>query len=324
MKRREFIALVGGAAVAWPVGAGAQQPARVYRIGYLGAGSRPPVVVEFVDELRSLGYVEGQNVSIEFQFAAGKVDRLPDMVADYVHRKIDIIVAATSLAAIPAKKATTTIPIIGLGVHDGIGAGLWTSLARPGGNVTGLEALAPEIDAKRVEILKGILPHLSRMTVLYNPDVPGSVAHLEYVMAAAKVVGTAVLVVEVRSPVEFDGAFAAIQSNRPDAVLVVTDPLTFQERKRIDSFATEHRIPMVYEFKEFLQQGGLVSYGPSLGGMWRRGAHYVDKVLKGAKPADLPVEQPTKFELVINLKTAKALGLTVPSSLLARADEVIE
>ena len=284
MRRRKFIALVCGAA-AWPGALLAQQPVKLYRIGYLGAGARSPVVDEFVDELRRLGYVEGQNVSIEFQFAAGKVDRLPDMVADYVQRKFDVIVAATSLAAIPALRASTSIPIVGLGVHDGIGAGLWTSLARPGGNVTGLEALAPEIDAKRVEILKEILPQLSRITLIYNPLVPGSAAHLKYVMEAGKLVGATVLVVEVRSPDDFDAGFAGIQSERPDAVLVVTDPLTFQERKRIDGFAGEHRIPMVYEFKQFLQQSGLVSYGPSLGGMWRRGAHYVDKILKGAKPA---------------------------------------
>jgi putative ABC transport system substrate-binding protein len=323
MERRKFIAGAGAAAV-WPGVAIGQQATKVYRIGYLGPGSRAPIVDEFVDELRRLGYVEGQNVFLDFQFAAGKVERLPEMVADYVQRKVDVIVAASTLAAIPALRATRTIPIIGLGVHDGVGAGLWTSLAHPGGNVTGLEALAPEIDAKRVEILKEIFPHLSRITVLYNPIVPGSSAHLKYVMEAGNVVGAAVRVAEVQSPADFDAGFAAIQRDRPDAVLVVTDPLTFQERKRIDGFATEHRIPVAYEFKQLLQQGGLVSYGPSLGGMWRRGAHYVDKIFKGAKPADLPVEQPTKFELVINLKTAKALGLTIPPALFARVDEVIE
>jgi len=324
MTRRAFIALLCGMMTASPFAARAQQAARVYSIGYLAGSNRTPQLDAFLQGMRDLGYVEGQNLAIEYQLAAGQLQRLPEMAANLVRLKVDIIVAGTSLAALPAKKATTTIPIVVLASHDGIGTGLFASLARPGGNITGIESLAPDIDAKRIEFLKGVLPKISRLALLYTPTDPGSERHVGNANDAARALSSTVSKVEVRTPADFDVAFAALLRDRPDAVLVVTDALTFLARKRIIDFGTEHGIPMIFEFKEFVELGGLLSYGPSLGDIWRRGAHYVDKILKGAKPDDLPVEQPTKFELVINVKTAKALGLTVPPSLLAVADEIIE
>jgi len=324
MRRREFIALFCGVMSASTLAASAQQAARIYRIGYLAGSNRTPQVDAFLQGLHDLGYVEGENLAIEYQLAAGQIQRLPEMAADLVRLKVDIIVAGTSLAALPAKKATTTIPIVVLASHDGVGTGLFASLARPGGNITGIESLAPDIDAKRIEFLKGVLPTISRLVLLYTPTDPGSERHFGNANEAARALSSAVSKIEVRTPADFDAAFAALLRDRPDAVLVVTDALTFLARKRIVDFSTEHGIPMIFEFKEFVELGGLLSYGPSLGDIWRRGAYYVDKILKGAKPDDLPVEQPTKFELVINVKTAKALGLTVPPSLLAIADEIIE
>ena len=324
MTRRAFIALLCGMMTASHFAARAQQAARVYSIGYLAGSNRTPQLDAFLQGMRDLGYVEGQNLAIEYQLAAGQLQRLPEMAANLVRLKVDIIVAGTSLAALPAKKATTTIPIVVLASHDGIGTGLFASLARPGGNITGIESLAPDIDAKRIEFLKGVLPKISRLALLYTPTDPGSERHVGNANDAARALSSSVSKVEVRTPDDFDVAFAALLRDRPDAVLVVTDALTFLARKRIIDFGTEHGIPMIFEFKEFVELGGLLSYGPSLGDIWRRGAHYVDKILKGAKPDDLPVEQPTKFELAINLRTANALGLAVPPTLLARADEVIE
>ena len=325
MRRREFITLIGVAAIAWPLPARAQQAAKVYRIGLLsGAAAGGPAIGALLHALRDLGYVEGQNIAIEARLAAGRMELLPEMAADLVRLKVDVIVAAASLAGFPAKKATTTIPVVVVASHDGVGTGLFASLARPGDNITGIESLAPEIDAKRVELLKFILPQCSRLAVLYNPAAPGNTAHLEYLDNAAKAVGATVATVEMRSRSDLDIAFAALLRDRPDAAIVVTDPLIFLERKRIVEFGTQHAIPIMYEFKEFVELGGLVSYGPSFTDMWRRGAAYVDKILKGAKPADLPVEQPTKFELVVNLKTAKLLDLQVPPLLLAQTSEVIE
>src|SRR5215471_6967635 len=324
MTRRAFIALLCGMMTASHFAARAQQAARVYSIGYLAGSNRTPQLDAFLQGMRDLGYVEGQNLAIEYQLAAGQLQRLPEMAANLVRLKVDIIVAGTSLAALPAKKATTTIPIVVLASHDGIGTGLFASLARPGGNITGIESLAPDIDAKRIEFLKGVLPKISRLALLYTPTDPGSERHVGNANDAARALSSSVSKVEVRTPDDFDVAFAALLRDRPDAVLVVTDALTFLARKRIVDFSTEHGIPMIFEFKEFVELGGLLSYGPSLGEIWRRGAHYVDKILKGAKPDDLPVEQPTKFELAINLRTANALGLAVPPSLLAVADEVIE
>jgi len=306
MTRRAFIALLCGMMTASHFAARAQQAARVYSIGYLAGSNRTPQLDAFLQGMRDLGYVEGQNLAIEYQLAAGQLQRLPEMAANLVRLKVDIIVAGTSLAALPAKKATTTIPIVVLASHDGIGTGLFASLARTGGNITGIESLAPDIDAKRIEFLKGVLPKISRLALLYTPTDPGSERHVGNAVDAARALLSTVSKVEVRTPADFDVAFAALLRDRPDAVLVVTDALTFLARKRIIDFGTEHGIPMIFEFKQFVELGGLLSYGPSLGDIWRRGAHYVDKILKGAKPDDLPVEQPTKFELAINLKTANA------------------
>ena len=324
MRRRDLVFAFAGTAV-WPLMAYAQQPPKLRRIGVLsGVAARGPAHGALVEALRDLGYVEGQNVAIEWRFAAGRTELFPEMAADLVRLKVDVIVAAASPVGFAVKKATTTIPVIVVASHDGVGTGLFSSLAHPGGNVTGIESLAPEIDAKRVELLKNIVPHCSRLAVLYNPTAPGNTAHLEYLNNAAKVVGVTVMAVEARSRSDFDIALAALLSDRPDAAIVVTDPLIFLERKRVVEFGTQHAIPIMYEFKEFVELGGLLSYGPSLMDMWRRAASYVDKILKGAKPADLPVEQPTKFELVVNLKTAKRFGLEVPPLLLAQAHEVID
>jgi putative ABC transport system substrate-binding protein len=325
MKRREFIGLLGGAMIARPFEIHAQQVSKIHQIGYLAGGRADhPMPKVFVQALHDLGYAEGKNFSIQWRFAAGRMEHLPEMAAELASLNVDVIVAATSLAALPAKEATKTIPIVVIASHDGVGTGLFASLARPGGNLTGVESLAPSLDVKRVEMLRGILPQLSRLAIVYNPLDPGGATHFSNAKDAAGVVAATVRAVEVRSSSEFDDAFGMILRDRPDAVLVVADALTFLERKRIVDFATKHALPTAYEFKEFTQLGGLISYGPSQSAMWQRGAHYVDRILKGEKPSDLPVEQPTKFELFINMKTAQALGLTIPANLLALADGLIE
>ena len=319
--RRTFIA---GALLTMPLSAGAREAGKLYRIGYLAGSARGvPQIDAFLQALRDLGYVEGQNIVIEYQLAAGQVEQLSEMAAELVRSNVDIIVAPTNLAAFPAKKATTTIPIVAI-CHNGVGAGLFESLARPGGNITGIESLAPDIDAKRIEILRELLPQHSRLALLYNPMDSGGAFHVESAEKAAGALFRTMTTIEVRASSGFDAAFGVILQDRPDALVLVTDPLTFSARQRIVDFVSHQKLPAIYEFREFVELGGLISYGPSLLEMWRRAAYYVDRILKGAKTADLPVEQPTRLELVLNLKTAKALGINVPTSLLARADEVIE
>jgi putative tryptophan/tyrosine transport system substrate-binding protein len=302
----------------------AQRPDKVWRIGYLAGSSRVPQIDALVQGLHELGYVEGQNLVLDMKLANGQLDKLPALAAELVQLKPDVIVAAANVAALAAKAATSTIPIVVVSSHAGVEVGLFKSLARPGGNLTGIESLALDLDVERLEFLKQALPQMSKLALLYNPTAAGSALHIDKIKATAPSLGMQVRIVEVRSAAEFDAAFAAILSDRPDALMTVGDPLMFAYRERVVQFTQAHKLPAIHEFKIFADLGGLMSYGPDVPALWRRAAEYADKILKGAKPADLPVEQPTNFELIINLKAAQALGLAIPPSLLVRADEVIE
>jgi putative ABC transport system substrate-binding protein len=326
VRRREFIALVGGTA-AWPLAASAQSPVKLPTIGFL-AGTSPSVdggrLYAFREGLRELGYAEGRNILIEYRWADGTQERQPELAAELVRLKVDVLVAANSSAAVAAKGATTTIPIVTLVVSDPVQLGLVASLARPGGNVTGLTSISDELWTKQLELLKEAAPKASRVAVLWNPDNPGHGPALKGIEVAARSLGMQPQLQQVQNPNEFVSAFEAMTKARADALLVVGDPLTSYHRARIADLAMKTRLPAIYGIPDHVAAGGFIAYAANYTELWRRGATYVDKILKGAKPADLPVEQPTKFELLINLKTAKALGLTIPPSLLARADEVIE
>ena len=327
MRRREFITLLGGAAVAWPFAARGQQPARVPRIGFLGnstAALEENLVQPLRDGLRDLGYLEGHNILIEYRWAEGNYEQFPTLIAELIALKVDLFVTAGTPAALAVKKAATSIPLVMVAVGDPVGTGLVASFARPGGNSTGLTSLAPELEGKRLELLREVLPKLSHIAVLWNPDNAYMITTEKEVQAAAKVLGIKVLSLGVRTPHEINTAFASMLKEQPGALNVLADRLFLHERARIMDFAAQHRLPGVHAYRELVLAGGLMSYGPSYAHRHRQAASYVDKILKGAKPADLPVQAPTKFELVINLKTAKALGLEVPPMLLARADEVIE
>jgi putative ABC transport system substrate-binding protein len=306
------------------LGAGAQQAGRGYRIGILVPGPTSPQIQGFWEGLRELGYVEGQNVTVEYRSAHDRLDRLPSLAEQLVTLKVDIIYATVTPAADAAKKATQTIPIVFGASDDPVAHGLVASLARPGGNVTGLSLAAPDVSGKRLELLKEVLPGVSRVAILWNAANPIIARQLTETQAAAEVLSTKLHIVAVRGPDDFESAFRAIMKDRPGALVVLADFLTVGHRGRIAEFAAQNRLPTMCEFREFVAAGCLVAYGPSLPDSGRRVAHYVDRILKGAKPGNLPVEQPTKFELVINMKTAKALGLTIPPSLLLRADHVIE
>ena len=296
---------------------------KVYRIGFLANVPQP--VHEGVREgLRDLGWVEGRTFVMEPRYAKFDPSAMRTLAEELVTLPADVIVASTNAAAFPAKQATKDTPIVVVAAHDAVGSGLVASLSRPGGNVTGLESLAPGLDAKRLELLKQLLPAIGRVAVLYNPVDPAMRVHLDLINAAAEQLRLKIIVFEVRQPTELEGVLRAIAQEHPDAVLTLTENLTFSHREAICAFAIQQRLPGVFEFKEFAYAGGLLSYGPDLREMYRHAANYVDKILKGAKPADLPIEQPTKFELIINLKTAKALGLTIPQSILVRANEVIQ
>jgi putative tryptophan/tyrosine transport system substrate-binding protein len=325
MRRREFIGLLGGAAVAWPLAARAQQGGKKYIIGRFSAGSiTEPTNDDFTEALRELGWVEGENVVFERRYAENRLERLPELAADLVRLKVDVIAAAGTLAPLAAKRATSTIPIVMIVAGDPVGSGLVDSLARPGGNVTGMSLMAPELGGKRLELLKELLPRLARVAVLWNAANPYSALVFKQVQAASGTLGIEVQSLDLRQPDDFDGAFETVQRQHPDALMTIEDPLTFNHRKRIADFAAGQQLPSLSGLSEFAAAGGLMSYGANQADLLRRAAGYADKILKGAKPADLPVQQPTKFDLVINLKTAKALGVAVPPSLLARADEVIE
>ena len=311
-----------------PLGADAQRPGKVPRIGYLGYSSaalEPHLVGAFRQGLRDLGHVEGQNIVIEYRWAEGKLDRFPDLVADLVRLKVDVIVTAGTPGALAAKQATRTIPIVMASSADPVGTGLVASLARPGGNVTGLASISSELAGKRLEMLKEVVPRLSRLAVLWNPANPVNAIGLNQTRIAAQALRVTLQpVVEVRAADEFDAAFATISRAHPGALVVLPDRFFYGQRARIVNFAAKNRLPAMYSVREFVDAGGLMSYAASNTDMFRRAATFVHKILKGAKPADLPVEQPTRFELVVNLKTAKSLGLTIPQSILMRADQVIQ
>jgi putative ABC transport system substrate-binding protein len=327
MERRTFIGVIAGGLLAAPLAAEAQQAAKVPRIGFLGnstAALEANLVGPFREGLRELGYVEGRNILIEYRWAEGQYERFPALIAELIALKVDVIVTAGTPAALAVRKATTSVPLVMAAVGDPIGVGLVASLARPGGNSTGLTAIAPELEGKRLELLREVVPKLSYIAVLWNPDNPFHAGSLKEARAAAQVLGIKVQPLGVRVSEDFPTAFAAILRERPGALLVLADRLFLHNRARIVDFEAKHRLPGVYAYRELVEAGGLMSYGPSYAGMHRRAAYYVDKILKGSKPADLPVEQPTKFELMINLKAAKALGLKIPPSVLQRADKVIQ
>ena len=310
----------------WPLTTHAQQAGNKYKIGWLTAGSseRSPGYVAFFDALRESGWIEGKNFTLEIRTAENRLDRLPELAAGLVNLNVDVIVAVGTLAPIAARQATTKIPIVMTAAGDPLGTGLVTSLARPGGNVTGMSFMAPDLGGKRLELLKEVLPQLARLAVLWNAANPYSAIVFKETRAASRTLGIEVQSLEVRGPDDFDGAFEALRRQQPNALITVEDPLTYTYRKLIVDFAAVHQLPALHGPREFVTAGGLMSYGANLADLFRRAAGYVDKILKGAEPADLPVQQPTKFELIINLKAAKALGLTVPPLLIARADEVIE
>jgi putative tryptophan/tyrosine transport system substrate-binding protein len=321
--RRAFV--VGAFALFAAPLAGEAQP-KVPRIGILtlAVASSTPIFEEFRQGLRDLGYAEGQNIAFEYRFAQGRPDRLPGLAAELVRMKIDVIVIEGGQAALAAKNATQTIPIVMAVIGDPVKAGLVASLARPGGNITGLTLFAPELSWKRLQLLKEVVPKSTLVAVIRNATHPNAADLWGETEAAAQSLNLRLQSVEVRSPADLDGAFKAATSARPSAFVTLADGMLLNNRTRIIEFAVKSRLPAIYPDREFAAAGGLMAYGPSLSSNFRRAATFVGKILKGAKPADLPIEQPTKFDLVINLKTAKALGLTLPSSLVKRADTVIQ
>jgi putative ABC transport system substrate-binding protein len=309
--------------------AAAQPPEKVPRVGYLIPGShsdpqRQRLLEAFRQGLRELGYVDGQNIAIESRWAEGKADRLPGLAADLVRRKVDVIVAQSGAATQAAQQATRTIPIVMSLSNDAVGSGLVASLARPGGNVTGLTIMAPDLAGKQFQLLKEVVPKVSRVALLTNPANPASARFVREAEAAARALGVGLQTLETRNPQEIDSAFAAMTRERAGALLVLPDGIFLSQRRHIAELATKRRLPSVYGVGEYAEAGGLMAYGASHIDLVRRAATYVDKILKGAKPGDLPVAQPTKFDLVINLRTAKAIGLTIPPSLLQRADQIID
>jgi putative ABC transport system substrate-binding protein len=326
MKRREFITLLGGAAATWPLVARAQQPGAKPIIGYLGATSPSAEsrrIAAFMQRLRELGWIEGRNVAIEHRWGGGRSERFAELAADFVQLKVDVIVTYGTPAVVAAKQATSAIPIVFAVAGDPVGSNLVTSLARPGGNVTGLSLQKVELADKRLELLREVVPGLRRLAIMANVGSPTAALEMREVQATARNLGHEVATFEVRRAEDIAPIFEALKG-RADEFYVCGDSLLDTNRTRIITLATSMRLPTMSDFPEYVEAGGLMSYGPNFPDMFRRAAGYVDKILRGAKPGDLPVEQPTKFDLVINLTTAKALGLAVQESFLLRADEVIE
>jgi putative ABC transport system substrate-binding protein len=326
MQRRGFMMLLGGAAATWPLAARAQQKA-VPVIGYLNTGSpdtNPPLLAAFRQGLSETGYVEGQNLAIEYRWAEDDYDRLPELAADLVGRKVDLIMANSPPSALAAKSATTTIPIVFRGGADTVGDGLVASLARPGGNLTGVSFVADELTAKRLQILSELVPQAGVIALLMNPKNASAEHVIRDVQEAARTKGLQLHVLKASSESEIDTAFASLVQLHAGALVVGADPFLSSRRERLVALASRHAVPAIYAWREFTASGGLISYGASLTAAYRLVGAYAGKVLKGAKPADLPVQQPTTFELVINLKTAKALGIDVSAALLAQAGEIIE
>jgi putative ABC transport system substrate-binding protein len=321
MNRREFITLLGGAAATWPLAARAQQAGKIPRIGIIDDA---PMWNSFRQGLRDLGYLEGQNIAFEYRYADGVPERLATAAAELVSRPVDVIATYGTPSTVAAKRATTTIPIVMIGIGDPVRAGLAQSLAHPIGNITGNTILGPDVVAKRLQLFKEAVPAVSRVALLWNPDNASNQHNFEEIRVAAPALGMAFISVPVRSAAEFDTAFATITRERPDGLLATAEPLQQLHVGRIINFLAISRLPGMFQVRENVVAGGLMSYGASLPDLFRRGAGYVHRILQGTKPADLPVEQPTKFELVINLKTAKALGLAISEAFLLRADELIE
>ena len=332
MRRREFIKLVGGAAAAWPLSVNAQPSAKIPRIGLMVTGSlqSPEARVQldaFRQGLRQLGYTEGRNIAIEYRGADGRIERFPNLAAELVRLEVDLIFAANTRAALAARQATSTIPIVSAVMGDPVEDGLVASLAQPGGNVTGLTFLAPELTAKRMQLLKDALPNVSRVAALWHPGAYGERTMddmLKATESAAQTLGVQLQLIEVRAAGELERAFSRMMKERAEALFLFPTPMLFLARRRIIELAATNRLPSVSQAREFVELGGLIAYGANINDLFRRSTVYVDKILKGAKPADLPVEQPTRFELVINLKTAKTLGIDLPLGLMIRADEMIE
>jgi putative ABC transport system substrate-binding protein len=325
IRRREFITLVGGAASAWPLVARAQQPGKRPTIGFLGA--HPSIeserVAAFVQRLRELGWIDGRNLAIEYRWAEGRNERYAENAAEFVRLKIDVIVTVATPPTLAAKQATAVIPIVFAAASDPVGTGLVASLARPGGNVTGLANQVSDTGGKKLELLREAVPGLRRLAIMANVGNPASVLDMDEAEATARTLGLEVIRSEIRRADDIASAFDALK-DRAEALYVCVDPLVNTHRIRVNTLALGARLPTIHGLREYVEAGGLMSYGPNLPDLLRRAADYVDKILRGAKPGDIPVEQPTKFDLVINLTTAKALGLEIPASLLARADEVIE
>jgi putative ABC transport system substrate-binding protein len=323
--RREFIGLLGGAA-AWPLAARAQQPGKLPTIGFLGPNTASldnRRLGAFVQRLHELGWIEGRNVAIEYRWGEGRTERLAEFAAEFVRLKVDVIVTSGTPPVIAAKQTTSVIPIVFAAVGDPVGTGLVTSLARPGGNVTGLSIQATDLAGKRVELLHEVIPGLRRLAIMANARVPPAVLEMAEVQTTARALGLEIVASEIRRPEDIAPAFETFK-DRAGALYVCNDPLVTTNRIRINTLALGMGLPTMYNVREFVDAGGLMSYGPNFLDLYRRAAEFVDKILHGAKPADIPVEQPTKFDLVLNLKTAKALSLEIPPTLLARADEVIE
>ena len=307
-----------------PLSALAQQPAKVSRIGFLSTGVVGPNVEAFRQGLQELNDIVGQNIAIEYRWAAGRDDRLPDLATELVRLKVDIIVSTSSSAARAAQQVTKTIPIVMAVSGDPVGTGLIASLARPGGNITGLTILSPELSGKRLELLKEAFPKVARVAVLWNPASPDKQLDFKETQAAARSLGMQLQSLEVRDAKDFDKVFQAATKEHVQALITLSDPVTGSQGRRIMDFAVKSRLPAIYGDSAFVEAGGLMAYGPNISDLYRRAAFFVDKILKGAKPADLPVQQPIRFELVINLDTAKKIGLTVPPNVLVRADKVIK
>jgi putative tryptophan/tyrosine transport system substrate-binding protein len=324
MKRRDFITLLGGAAVAWPLAAHAQQLGKLPTIGFLGttsAAAWSPWTAAFTQRLRELGWIEGRTIAIEYRWAEGRSERFAEIAAEFVRLKVDVIITGGS-AAVAAKQATSVVPIVFV-LGEPVGTGLVATLARPGGNVTGLSNQQTDLPGKRLELLREVLPSLRQLAIMANVDYPEAVLEMRDVQAISKTLGLEVATVEIRRAEDISPAFEALKG-RADALYVITDALVSTNRIRINTLALAARLLTMHGVREYVEAGGLMSYGADYSDLFRRAGDYVDKILRGAKPADIPVEQPTKFDLVVNLITAEALGLTVPPSLLARADKVIE
>ena len=326
MRRREFITLLGGAAAVWPLAARAQRPGKLPTIGFLVPGtpsSHGQWVAAFVQRLRELGWIDGRTVAVEYRWAEGRYERFAEIAAELVQRKVDVIVTASTAAVLAAKQATSVLPIVFAAAGDPVGTGLVAGLERPGGNVTGLSLQQTETVGKRLELLREVVPGLGRLAILANVGSPAAVLDMREVQATARTLGLDITTLEIRRGEEIVSAFEALNGHA-QALYIVVDPLVGTHQFRINTLVLAARLPTMHTQRQSVEVGGLMSYGPNFPDLFRRAGDYVDKVLRGAKPADLPVEQPTKFDLIINLTTAKALGLTIPPTLLARADELIE